>query len=567
MLLALALALAGCATTDVLPSAPESAPAPGVARAVLGCPCESPPAASAKADENSEATPKPHRPRTVPQALCAYFRCLCSPDHKREEDREKEKDKNSNNEKAKEKDNGKEGQGGKSVGEGVKDKNGKTEKENGAEKDKENGAEKAKENGAKEKEKEKEPADAWYSAHFQTTVVTQIHNRFNSPYLGPNSLQPGEGDATSLTSTLFLDLRLWEGGELIFNPELAGGRGFSGSSGIAGFPNGEITRAGTPTPTPYFARFYLRETWGLGDEMETVKDGANEIAGQRPVHRLTLNVGKFAATDFADDNDYSHDPRKQFLPWSLIYNGAWDYPANVRGYTYGIALDYNTKWWTLTYAVLAEPSFANGAPLDPHILKANGHVLEWERRWKINEHPGSLRLMAFLNHAHMGNYREALALMPQGPDVTATRAYRLKYGFGLSWDQEVTKDLGVFARLGWADGRTEAWAFTAMDELAELGLALKGRCWCRPNDMVGVAVACGGLASPHRDYLAAGGLDFIIGDGKLRYGPEEIFETYYNYEVRKGINVTLDTQAVNHPAYNRDRGPVWIGSIRVHFEY
>jgi high affinity Mn2+ porin len=268
-----------------------------------------------------------------------------------------------------------------------------------------------------------------------------------------------------------------------------------------------------------------------------------------------------------DDNEYSHDPRTQFLPWGIMYNGAWDYPANVRGYTYGIVLDYHTKWYTITYGVVAEPSFANGAPLDPHILNANGHFLEWEQRYKINGHPGNVRLLAYLNHAHMGLYGQALTLSPVNPDVTATRAYRLKPGCGVSWDQEITKDLGVFGRLGWADGRTETFAFTPIDEIAEIGLSLKGRCWCRPKDVVGVAAAWGGLAPVHRDYLAAGGLDFNIGDGKLRYGPEEVFETYYNYEFRKGINVTFDTQAINHPAYNRDRGPVWVGSFRFHFEY
>ena len=200
-------------------------------------------------------------------------------------------------------------------------------------------------------------------------------------------------------------------------------------------------------------------------------------------------------------------------------------------------------------------------------MKANGQVVEWEGRYTLNEHPGALRLLAYLNRAHMGSYSEALEEMPVDPIVASTLAYRIKYGFGLSWQQEVTKDLGVFARLGWNDGHTESWAFTAIDRLAEIGTLFNGRCWCRPNDQVGMAVAAGGLAKIHREYLAAGGLDFIIGDGALSYGPEEVAEIFYNAAVIKGINVTLDFQEVVNPAYNRARGPVSIGSLRVHYEF
>ena len=175
--------------------------------------------------------------------------------------------------------------------------------------------------------------------------------------------------------------------------------------------------------------------------------------------------------------------------------------------------------------------------------------------------------LAYLNRAHMGDYTEALAAMPVNPDVTRTRDYRYKYGFGLNWEQELTKDLGLFARLGWDDGHTESWAFTAIDRVADIGLLLKGRCWCRPNDQVGLALGINGLAKVHREYLAAGGLDFIIGDGTLNYAPEQILEVFYNLEVRKGINVTTDFQEVIHPAYNADRGPVSIMALRVHLEY
>jgi high affinity Mn2+ porin len=577
--------------------------------------------------QNESAAKSPHhQPRTLWQALHAYCCCLRShlngtapPDEKENGSKEKDKEnggkkennnkENNNKESSNKKDAGggeegqknppaagdeqkaggaggqtkpsgngkgaateKQGQPGEknppAAGDQEKVKNGK-DKGNG-EGDKDEKEKKDKDEEEK-KDEEKKDEETWYSAHAQATLVTQKHGEFNSPYIGPHSLLPVEPARTSVTGTVFLDVRVWQDGgnssELVFNPEVAGGLGFSGVQGVAGFPNGEITRVGTPEPTPYIARLFWRQTCCLGDETEKVEDEANQIAGTRPVDRLTLVVGKLAATDVVDDNRYSHDPRTQFLDWSIMYNSAWDYPANVRGYTYGIALDYNQKVWAWRYGIFAEPEVANGAPLDPRFVKANGQVTEWELRYTANGGPGKVRLLAYLNHAHMGDYREAIVAMPVNPNITLTERYRFKYGFGLNWEQELTRDLGVFSRLGWNDGHTESWAFTEVDRTAVLGLALKGRCWCRPDDVVGLAGVLNGISEDHRDYLAAGGLGFILGDGRLRYGPEEILETYYNFQVRKGIFVTAAFQEVNHPAYNVDRGPVSIGTLRVHLEY
>lgn len=490
-------------------------------------------------------------PRTFPRAVGAYLKSLHEPlpEPKKKDDPSPEEKGCTETKFAA---NAEDGEPKEEDGKGANDKNG----EKGA-------------NGGKEKE----PEPTWLGAHAQATMITQAHDQFRSPYVGPLSLLPNEASATSLTATLFLAARLWEcdgnSGELVFNPEIAGGKGFSGVNGVAGFPNGDITRVGVVEPTPFIARLFYRQTWGLGGEQEKVEDeiGENQIPGTRDVNRITVSVGKFAFTDMVDDNRYSHDPRTQFENWALMYNGAWDYPANVRGYSYGLAIDYNQKDWALRYGVMAEPKFANGPALDPHFLKANGHALEWEGRYKCGDHPGKLRLLAYLNRAHMGDYREALAAMPVKPDVTLTRAYRYKYGCGASWDQELTKDLGVFARLGWDDGHTETWAFTPIDRTACLGLLLKGRLWRRSQDQVGLAGAINGLAKDHRDYLTAGGLDFSIGDGQLHYGLEGIVEIFYNLELAKGLFVTADFQEVNNPAYNRDRGPVSIGTLRVHTEF
>jgi high affinity Mn2+ porin len=407
----------------------------------------------------------------------------------------------------------------------------------------------------------------WYSAHVQTTIISQGNWLFPSPYEGQNSFLSQQQMRTSETATLFLAARLWQGTEIIFNPEIAGGQGLSDVFGMAGYPNGEITRVGRVEPTPYIARLYLRQTFELGGEWEKLEDAPNQVAGHRDQNRLTISVGRLPATDGFDDNRYSHDPRTQFMNWGLMYNAAWDYPANVRGYNYGLTVELNQPVWAIRWGVWQEPVVANGAELDSDISQALGQAIELEYRYDLGGLAGRLRLLAFLNRAHMGDYREALEMMPVNPDITATRQYRYKYGFGLNVQQEVTRDLGLFARLGWDDGHTETWAFTECDRTASIGMLLNGRQWQRPQDQVGLGLLVNGLSMDHRHYLAAGGLGFELGDGQLNYGFETIIETFYNWEVRKGIYVALDFQEVWNPGYNRDRGPVSILAMRVHFEF
>jgi high affinity Mn2+ porin len=407
----------------------------------------------------------------------------------------------------------------------------------------------------------------WWTLHGQATVVSQGNWPFRSPYFGPNSLLPNLNYRTTETTTLFFTGRVLPGSEIIFNPEVASGGGISSTTGIAGFPNGEAVRTGIPQPTPYFARLYWKQTVGFGGEQEEIADGPNQVPGLVDVDRLTIRLGKMAATDFFDDNAYSHDPRTQFLNWSIMYNGAWDYPANVRGYTYGGVAELNRKNWSLRYGAFAEPAVANGSTIDPHIDRALGHALEYERRYSIFGRPGSTALLAYLNFAHMGSYREALALMPINPQIALTRDYRPKQGFGLSTEQEVADGIGFFARAGWNNGQTESWAFTEIDRTLTCGLQFAGSRWRRPDDRFGMAVVFNGLSNAHRDYLAAGGLGFIIGDGRLNYGLEEIAELYYNWSIKPRLILSLDLQGVNHPAYNRDRGPVGIAGIRFHYDF
>ncbi len=418
-----------------------------------------------------------------------------------------------------------------------------------------------------EKKKEEEKRPTWYSIHAQATVVSQGHGPFHSPYQGENSLRPEKELATTATTTLYLAARLWQGGDVIFNPEVAGGKGVSNTLGMAAFPNGEATRVGVPEPTPYVARLLYRQTFGLDGDTEKLEDNINQVAGYRDIDRISFMAGKMAATDFVDDNTYSHDPRTQFLNWALIYQGAWDYPANARGYTYGAGAEFNTRYLALRYGIFAEPKEANGREFDPHFLKANGQIAECEVRYDVADHPGKSRLDFYWNRANMGSFREAVAQMPVDPDITLTRAYRYKVGVVYNIEQEITRDAGVFSRIGWNDGQTESWAFTQIDRVATLGFLLKGTSWRRPQDQVGLGFVLGGLSEAHRAYLAAGGHGFILGDGALNYGPEEVVEMFYNWEMKPGINMTGDVQGVNNPGYNRDRGPLALIALRLHLAY
>jgi high affinity Mn2+ porin len=374
----------------------------------------------------------------------------------------------------------------------------------------------------------------------------------------------------SLTTTLFLGLRLDRNTQLYFDPEIAGGRGFSGVNGLANSSNGELPRVASATPKPYLARLYVSHDFGFGREQESFESDANQLGGQRPTIRYTITAGRFTLTDFFDKNRYSHDPRTQFIGWAVMYNGAWDYPADVRGYTWGWMHEFHTKNWSFRYASAAMPRVANGLRFDRRILRDRGDVFEGEYRYSIRKHPGAVRLLEYSNHAKAGTYGEAIQLAKERggvPDVTATRRIgTLKYGFGINAEQELTSDLGVFTRLGWNDGKTESFAFTAIDRLASGGISMAGKRWRRPFDTVATELTAGGLSAVHAQYLALGGNDFLIGDGSLRYGPEYASESYYSARLFPGFFASFDLQRVANPAYNRDRGPVWISSIRLHWE-
>ena len=283
-----------------------------------------------------------------------------------------------------------------------------TPKEQAAEKEepeKKPNGEETDESGKEKKDDEKEFKVERFNAYGQATVISEWNGPFHSPYIGPHSFLPIHEWATSDTATLYLGARCWQGAELYFNPEVAGGLGLSDVYGIAGFPNGDVTRVGDPAATPYVARLYLAQTVGFGGEQEKIESGPNQLASYKDISRFTFAVGKMAAEDWFDQNAYSHDPRVGFMNWSLMYNGAWDYPADVRGYTYGMVAELNQKAWALRYGIFAEPSVANGPDIDSHFNLAHGQAVELEYRYQFLGRPGKARGMFYWNRANMGNYR------------------------------------------------------------------------------------------------------------------------------------------------------------------
>jgi high affinity Mn2+ porin len=301
-----------------------------------------------------------------------------------------------------------------------------------------------------------------------------------------------------------------------------------------------------------------------------VADGPNQLAGKRDIDRVTLVAGRFAIGDFFDGNAYAHDPRADFMNWAMWESAAYDFPADLPGYTRGAMVEFNRKDWAVRAAFVGVPSQPNS---DILTFRTGGAVVEFEERHTIFEQPGKLRLGAFGNQGVTGNYRQALAIEALEPsqdinDVMASiRHVNPKYGFYANLEQQVAKDVGVFARASWNDGQNEILSFTDIDRSLSGGVSIKGSYWGRPNDTVGLGGAINGLSAAHRDYLAAGGIGLLIGDGRLNYRPEQILEAYYAYQVTKNFTVTADYQFMANPAYNADRGPVSIFSCRLHGEF
>jgi high affinity Mn2+ porin len=422
--------------------------------------------------------------------------------------------------------------------------------------------------------------------HVQNTDIVQGYPSFPADYTNPglNSLPTGGEVRETVSVDLMAGVRLWQGAEAHVDGLMWQGFGLNNTTGLEAYPSGEAYRAGTKVPNGMIARLFIRQTIGFGGDQEDVADDELHLAGKQDVSRLTFTLGRMSAADIFDQNTYANTPRTQFMNWALVNNEAWDYAADDVGYSTGLAVELNQPEWTLRYGLFQIPKIANNLTGDdaflkwPHdssaeyapILNAWAMVTEFERRYTFDNHPGVIRLLAFLNRADMFSYGEAIPLLQAngpGADLTAARAYRLKYGFGLNWEEEISKNVGLFSRLGWNDGKEQGWMFTDVAYTGTLGLSVKGEPWNRPDDTFGLAGVMNGIRDVEQEFFAAGGTGILAGDGALNYGWEETLETYYDFQVCKYVNFSLDYQFINNPAFNRDRGPVSVFGARLHWEF
>ncbi len=403
--------------------------------------------------------------------------------------------------------------------------------------------------------------------HAQGTEVLQGQPGFHSPYSGPQSFPAGDHIRQTSSVDIFLGFRPWQSAEIYVDPQYYQGYGFGNVRGVAAFPNGEAYQAGTAVGNSFFAHLYFKQTFGFGGEQELITGGPLQLAGKQDISRLTITAGRLQVGDQFDANAYAHDPTTQFLNWALIDNPAFDYAADLLGTIEGVTLEYNQKQYALRYGAFDVPRNSTG-DRDFHLSEAWQQVAEFEERFTFFGHPGKARLLGWVERAKSGSYEETTANPSLMGDISATRRYRCQYGLGLNIEQELASGVGAFLRLGYRDGHSEARQFTDVDRHFSAGISASGERWNRKDDTLAIACVVDGLGQPLRDYLAAGGLGNVVGDGKLpHYDPECALETYYDWLVAKGAHLAVDYQLIANPGYNSDRGPISVFSARIHLAF
>ena len=409
-----------------------------------------------------------------------------------------------------------------------------------------------------------------WAVHVQSTLTFQGNAGFHAPYQGQNSLQSDANGRETADVTLYLGYRPWRGAEIWINPEIDQGFGLSDTEGVAGFPNGEGSKVGAADPYPKLQRYFLRQTIDLGGAVQRLDPDLNQLGGSQTSDRVVLTVGKFQVTDIFDTNGYAHDARGDFLNWSLIDAGTFDYAANAWGFTYGAAAELYAGHFALRGGVFDLSVVPNDVKLDPTFRQFQ-LVGEIEEDHDIAGQSGAVKLTGFLSRGRMGSFADAIALSEatgQPASVALVRRYRSRPGLSVNAQQQIADGLGAFLRAGLADGNVEPYEFADIDDTASGGLALSGKRWGRPDDTYAIAGVVNEITRIHEEYLNDGGLGILVGDGRLPHpGPEEIIETYYEFAALKALKISLDYQFVTNPAYNRDRGPVSIGAVRFHTQF
>jgi high affinity Mn2+ porin len=411
----------------------------------------------------------------------------------------------------------------------------------------------------------------WLSG--QVNIISQWHPAFPSPYQGPHSLSPEAQDASSRVLTFFTGLRLTGTTALLCDVQETGGHGIGEALGLAGFTNLDVVRNPTLSKAPYIARLMIHQVIPLGRSKKSAEQTPFSIFRELPERRLEIRFGKFSLADFFDVNSYGSDSNFQFMNWTVDNAGSYDYAADTRGYTFAALLEYHDRWRTVRFAEALMPKVANGINLDADLARARAENVELElHKQTISHQQGILRLLTFVNHANMGDYQQAIdnflaGLTPKPEIADHPLQTTIKYGFSANFEQPLNDWLGVFGRWGWNEGQHESYAYTEVDQTDQLGTALKGSLWKRKWDRAGVVFVSNGISREHQEYLALGGEGFLLGDGRLNYGRENIIETYYTLHAWRGIYPAFGLQHINNPGYNRDRGPVLVPTLRLHVEF
>jgi high affinity Mn2+ porin len=413
-------------------------------------------------------------------------------------------------------------------------------------------------------------ADQHWAIHGQATFVLQANAGFHSPYQGPNSLDPHSNARETFDLTLYAGVRPWTGAEIWVNPEIDQGFGLSDTLGVAAFPSGEAYKVGKTNPYAKLPRWFLRQTLDLGGASEKVDPDLNQLAGQESRNRIVLTIGKFGVVDVFDTNDQAHDPRRDFLNWTIIDAGTFDYAANAWGYTYGAAAELYEGAWTVRGGIFALSDVPNSEQLDSS-FEQNELVGEIEHRHSIRGQPGKLKITFFRNRGRMGRFEDAIRLAEatgEPADIAAVRHMRTRVGISFNLEQQVAKTASLFVKGGVADGNVEPYEFTDVDRTIAAGVTFQGSGWGRNDDRLGIAAVINDISRIHKRFLDLGGLGILIGDGRLPNAkPEQIIEAYYDLALAKPLHLSLDYQFINHPAYNADRGPVSVGAVRLHAEF
>ena len=409
-----------------------------------------------------------------------------------------------------------------------------------------------------------------WAIHAQATFVLQANARFRSAFEGPNSLDHRAHAKETFDLTAYLGLRPWSGAEVWINPEIDQGFGLSNTLGAVGFPSGEAYKVGKSNPYAKLPRWFFRQTIDLGGEPEKVDPDLNQLGGRRTTNRMVVTIGKFGVVDVFDTNSLAHDPRGDFLNWTIIDAGTFDYAANAWGYTYGAAAELYQGAWTFRAGIFALSDVPNSEKLDPS-FRQNELVGEIEHRHSIGGQPGTFKLTIFRNRGRMGRFEDAIGLAKltgEPADIAAVRRTQSRTGLSFNFEQQVSKTLSIFAKGGLADGDIEPFEFTDVDRTVAAGASVRGSAWDRPDDRIGIAGGVNEITGVHRQYLDLGGLGILIGDGRLPHpGDEQLIEAYYDVALAKGFHAALDGQLINHPGYNRDRGPVPVGALRLHAQF